>query len=561
VSKLHSDMARDFVGNLYPTIAGQLSLLVWDLETKHSHWFKSAVEAAKFAAGKKDVYIGCSLHDVSEVEALASKKKGTAVSPELTRGFNKTARAIGGLWIDIDFASEHHKSKRLPPDLPAAIGLAKAILYPTFILNTGNGLQAWWLFKEVWEFENDAEQLEASDLILKWQEAFRRIATKAGWEVDATHDLSRILRIPGTYNGKNKTPPLVEIIEVNKVRYNPSDFLEYLPSGPLTIVRKPTTELPEVFVEPNNAKLNQRKWKALREADPRIEVTFKRQRKDLTDSSASGYDMALASYTVQAGWSDQEICDLLVIHRMEHNDGLKRPDYFARTIARARATQNIVASQQRIEDMVDITAPKEDGEDNEKRKADLIEELSNVFGMQLNRVIKFMSDPPTYRLETELGSISLGQVNNLIEQIPFRQKVAAATNKLIARQKQKLWDKYAQALLDCCDCLDVGLESTEYGSIYLWLKEYFEENRPIDDKETAYDLRKPFTDSGHLCFFLTHFQNFLKVRGVEKRQPKDLTPLLRGFGADTKSIRCGKHADDRPKYGFCWIVENGKIND
>ena len=67
-------------------------------------------------------------------------------------------------------------------------------------------------------------------------------------------------------------------------------------------------------------------------------------KKPLTDESASGFDMSLASYAAQGGWGNQEICDLLLYHRRRrgHDMQLTRLDYYS-----ARSTQRGQASQSR----------------------------------------------------------------------------------------------------------------------------------------------------------------------------------------------------------------------
>ncbi|MEK6271616.1 MAG: hypothetical protein AABM42_03090 [Actinomycetota bacterium] len=53
--------------------------------------------------------------------------------------------------------------------------------------------------------------------------------------------------------------------------------------------------------------------------------------------SDSEWDMSLASQAVAAGWTDQEVCDLLVAGRQKHGGKAKPLDYYERTIGKARA--------------------------------------------------------------------------------------------------------------------------------------------------------------------------------------------------------------------------------
>ena len=81
------------------------------------------------------------------------------------------------------------------------------------------------------------------------------------------------------------------------------------------------------------------KLAALCSGDPAFLATWEHKRRDLSDESPSGYDLALASRAAAAGWTDEEVANLLVAFRRRHGlDVAKaiREDYLAHTIARAR---------------------------------------------------------------------------------------------------------------------------------------------------------------------------------------------------------------------------------
>lgn len=80
------------------------------------------------------------------------------------------------------------------------------------------------------------------------------------------------------------------------------------------------------------------KWSLLCEVEPRALATFNHTSRTL-DGSASSYDLSLANYAVRAGWTDQEIANLIIAHRRKHNAKPKvdLQDYLARTITTARS--------------------------------------------------------------------------------------------------------------------------------------------------------------------------------------------------------------------------------
>lgn len=103
----------------------------------------------------------------------------------------------------LDIAGPMHQKKNLPPDRGSAEALIKAMgPEPTLLVHTGHGLHAWWLFREPWLFDDDAERQRAVSFSRRWQQTLRGLAKQHGWDVDATHDLTRVLRVPGTFNHK-----------------------------------------------------------------------------------------------------------------------------------------------------------------------------------------------------------------------------------------------------------------------------------------------------------------------------------------------------------------------
>lgn len=145
-----------------------------------------------------------------------------------TRGYMETAMACPGVWLDLDIRGAAHKSEKLPPNLEKAIALIKEFpLEPTILVHSGHGLQAWWLFKELWIFDTPEERKEAQDLVQRFQVTMKQKAEAHGWEIDSTFDLARVLRLPGTFNRKLEPEP-VRVLQDTPRRYVPYDFEEYL---------------------------------------------------------------------------------------------------------------------------------------------------------------------------------------------------------------------------------------------------------------------------------------------------------------------------------------------
>jgi len=194
-----------------------------DKATKRTHWCRTvadAVTAAQRAAGRH-VYYGIGL----------STKPGEPTE----RVKASTVAGIVGLVADIDIGT-HDNGKHYCPDQEAALALIGGIgLLPTAVIHSGGGLQALWLFKEPWAFDTDAERAEAAALSEGWGKHIAEVAERHGYQVDAVHDLTRLMRLPGTWNVKPEyqEPRPVAILRADySRRYNPSAFAVFLPATP-----------------------------------------------------------------------------------------------------------------------------------------------------------------------------------------------------------------------------------------------------------------------------------------------------------------------------------------
>src|SRR5215203_3298185 len=178
----------------------------------------SLTEAARIAVQsgrERDTYFGIGLHR----DALSEGQRGTAAR----------VSALPGLWADLDVKGEAHQANNLPPTGNDAMRIIEAIpLKSTLIVHSGHGLQVWWLFKELWVFEGEHERKEAQELSRRFQATLKQRAKGYGWQMDGTHDISRVFRPPGTLNHK-LNPVEVSVMRYDEgARYNPADFEQYL---------------------------------------------------------------------------------------------------------------------------------------------------------------------------------------------------------------------------------------------------------------------------------------------------------------------------------------------
>jgi P4 family phage/plasmid primase-like protien len=189
--------------------------------TQYTQWFRAhnleAVAAYVLKRARDcDVYLGVGLRG----ERL---HKG--------RGEAKDVIALPGLYADIDIKHPVHKAGNLPETIEQARLILDTIPLPaSLIIDSGHGLQAWWLFRELWIFATAEERQAAAHLNQRLQATLRAGAQLHDWHLDGTADLARVLRVPGTTNHKDPANPVpVTILEAHPdTCYNLSDFESYL---------------------------------------------------------------------------------------------------------------------------------------------------------------------------------------------------------------------------------------------------------------------------------------------------------------------------------------------
>jgi putative DNA primase/helicase len=186
---------RLFLQALFAGKPDDLHILLWTLPEKESRWFQSVEDAIRYAESMADrnLYVGVGL---STQDYGATK-----------RCLSNDVAGIVGVWADFDLKSDAHPQAALPATIADALKILPERLPPTFLIETGNGIHGWWLFREPWIFESEEDRKNAVRLVSDWQTLLRLNAAGNGWAFDRLSDLARVLRVPGTRNCKNPESP------------------------------------------------------------------------------------------------------------------------------------------------------------------------------------------------------------------------------------------------------------------------------------------------------------------------------------------------------------------
>ncbi len=233
---------REFLETLFPQPFAELApaggaapkLVVFTKPRRgpgaRSHWTDSPAEAAAVAAACRDaghVFYGVALQDQAAALEMARARKPD-VGLSAVRGRACTAAVLTALWVDLDIAGPGHMSDTLPACREQALGLLKPVPQPpSCLVGTGGGIHAYWFTDKPWILATDADRADTGDLVGRLQRAVRQAAAEQGLSVDATADLARLLRVPGTFNHKTPVPRPAEVEYLAMAperRYRREDF-------------------------------------------------------------------------------------------------------------------------------------------------------------------------------------------------------------------------------------------------------------------------------------------------------------------------------------------------
>ena len=312
-------------------------VLVWTWPDKRSFWYTHFDDIGQDLQRHegKDVYTGVGL---APSTGKTPTSKGRVKENDIS--------GIAGLWADIDVAHPVHKNGNLPPTRECALrALGELPFEPSILVSSGHGLQPWWVFTPPWSFSSSEERDQARTLVQWWHHMVQVTFAKHSWTVDSTFDLSRLLRLPGTWNYK-EAPQKVEVIRDTGKRYVREDLLQLIPADfkPTPIGshrrrrRKGGAEnSAQEFTLHADAEPPPLLLETLLESDPRFRMTWDYARADFKDQSPSAYEMSLASTAIRIGLTDQAVIDMLISFRRRHDLASKlRKDYFTLTLAKAK---------------------------------------------------------------------------------------------------------------------------------------------------------------------------------------------------------------------------------
>src|ERR1019366_8899712 len=134
------------------------------------------------------------------------------------RGGNKDISHVPLIGMDIDVADPAKPHKDLPASQEGALKILEAFkLPPSLTISSGRGIHAYWFLRDEIVISDDAERKSAELLVENFYRGFAEFAFP--YQFDATHDIARMLRYPGSLYLKEPSNPItVEILSFDPGR-------------------------------------------------------------------------------------------------------------------------------------------------------------------------------------------------------------------------------------------------------------------------------------------------------------------------------------------------------
>lgn len=482
-----------FLKTLYGADApGYIGL--WVLQNKTSYWHRASDPEACYSdidrmAAANDVYF----HICLQEHATDPNARGTAGG----------VVALPGLWLDLDYMSHGHKKQNLPPDAATALAFLRSLpMQPTIIIHSGHGYQAYWLWDRLRILQIPDERNHAETLVRRWNRLCRNTARASGWEVDSTWDLARIFRPPGTLNHKNGAVVPVELVEWNDdQRYGYEAIDQLLPPD-----EQPSNghHAVEDFKLDDGVGPPFDKFQAAYANLDKFKGSWDRTRKDMQDASGSGYDQSLASIAVAAGWTDQEVVNLLLASARRFGEPTKADGYYRHTLQTAHNSIGALNALTRL----DVANP-----DDASDRDEILQMLTDVFGTPVNGAIWRGRQAPTFSIVLDGTEVAIGNAVTIQNQTNVRGAVYVATGKMFPPFKPARWLKALTMLAKVATVVEIpdggpGADLDAFLHDYADTASFGREDTPWQD---AVVTGQPFWRDRRLWVNVNHFRIYLKT--------------------------------------------------
>ena len=362
-----------------------------------------------------------------------------------------------------------------------------------------------------------------------------------------------MLRVPGTFRAKPDCPPLLVAVERDTgATYSADDFRERLvishPRG-----RQAQTPVVGPVVLRVDASPPAGKVDLLAGIEPMFARSMAGKRTDMRDSSPSAYDLAVATYAAQAGWTDQEIADLIIYRRRQAGQDVAkalRLDYITDRIAHARAGTSSPAEVDTAQTVAEMTVAVDRG----SGPTELLAYLSDSLGLDVLRWTQTTRHEAFYELHiggSDARVVVVGNVANVTSQKRFADAVYSHTGKLIGPFRPAAWAQILRAMGQVVEVVESG-SASRLGQLTEWIDQYAADAQTGTDYETLRQNR-PFRRDSMLHIHLGDLVRWITIRQQAKVQKTDILASMRLLGFSPTHIGARSETGDNCTRHY-WIA-------
>jgi actin-related protein len=532
--------AELFLKTLFHDKPDKDHILIWEKrkDKKVSYWFRKTQDAInhfnRFGMNQ-DTYVGCG----TSAKALSA----------YTRCKAEDISGIPAAWLDVDIQDPVHSKPNLPENEERAMDIISAFpLAPTMTVHSGHGYQFWWVFKKFGGLPDQKAHDAAADLLHKFTWSMRDRARSLGYDLDMTFDLSRVFRIPGGLNFKDETPLPVQLQNCTENYYTPLEFQEALNkfredlgenATPLeerksvkvadssvingkTLILNPTAEPP------------QPKFGNLLDFDPKLKASWEHRAKFKSgDESPSAYDLSIASTLFANEFTEQEIVDTLIAFRRKNNLPAKLVEkYYERTLVTASSA---IRQNNQYKELNNILIDMANNNTVDDARVDEVREkakkcISDIIGIDTIKIERLNIEPAEYRIITQNKVIPLGPISNITNQSHFRDRLADSIKIFLPFLKPPIWRNLSQAMLNICEDVSAGEDTSNTGLVRYWLREYLSTFQPLYDPNEAWQSKRAFFMGTLFYIFGQELRKYCQTFQREPISSKKMGVMLKDYG-------------------------------
>ena len=285
---------------------------------------------------------------------------------------------------------------------------------------------------------------------------------------------------------------------------------------------------------------------ALLQQDPRFRRTWEHTRPDLSDQSPSGYDLSLAHAAVRAGWTDQDVVNLLLTFRRKHHLQPKpRIDYYEMTLAKAKGSlehEHVVQSAVDMADSLDsagekgesANASRQEGgaDDRSQIRSQMLKTLSQLFRkVDIQQIDRFSGATTTYVMVTDRGRVHLRGIQDMLNQNRFIERVAEETGEVLdIRLKKPQWNRVVQLMLHAGVDHEMGEVGSPEAECQAWIEMYLMDREVVEDQAVAAAERLPLLHLSRVHIHLYDLMEWVRSQLGVKTDSHDMAERLSSSG-------------------------------